>query len=117
MTDFLNEYMRDGRTLDAETLRSLEVVFAETIEKIYTALGDEAFRPARTINAAVFDGVMVGLSLRLAMDPAPSDEAVAAAYQALLADEDFQAVYLRATSDTESVKERIRIATEKFAAV
>jgi hypothetical protein len=79
------------------------------------ALGTSAFRPIRSINAAVFDAVTVGLSRRMAAAGPLDQDRFKAAYTELLDNTDFQAAYAKSTSDEEQVRTRIRIATEHFA--
>ena len=60
---------------------------------------------------------MVGLARRLKDRPArPEPEKIRVAYDKLLANAEFQEAFRKATSDEESVKTRILLATDHFAA-
>ncbi|HKI83303.1 MAG TPA: DUF262 domain-containing protein, partial [Candidatus Krumholzibacteria bacterium] len=60
MKEFLNRYMGDNRWVQAAQAQELRALFESTISAIHAAVGDDAFRPVRAFNAAVFDAVMVG---------------------------------------------------------
>jgi uncharacterized protein with ParB-like and HNH nuclease domain len=116
MNEFLNNFMARNRDPNEQRRAEFQLTFDITVRAAYEALGDRAFRPERSLNAAVYDAVMVGLARRLSEPPAPDPGKVRAAYERLLENEEFQAAFRRATSDEESVKTRIRLATEYFAA-
>ena len=96
-------------------LDRLEAVFKATIDKINAAVGNRAFRIIRALNAAAFDAVMVGLAIRLERHPEPNDNAVLAAYEKLIAQDDFRQVCERATAVEENVKTRLHLSTAAFA--
>ena len=81
------------------------------------ALGARAFRTGASLNAAIFDAVMVGIARRLQKGPIRDPKALASAYERLLKNEQFISAYVRATSDEESVRSRLRIARKAFASV
>lgn len=117
MREFLNQYMGKNRSLrlqDAATVRS---AFAKTISVAHDALGDRAFKPARAINAAVFDAVMVGVARRLESGPIKDVSDLRGRYEGLLKSDAFRAVSERATADEESVNRRLQLATNAFATV
>jgi hypothetical protein len=117
MKEFLNQYMGKNRNLrfqDGTTIRS---VFTKTVTVAHEALGDRAFKPARAINAAVFDAVMVGMARRLESGPINDVKDLKARYGELLKNNDFLAVSERATADEESVSRRLYLATNAFATV
>ncbi len=116
MKEFLNKYMGKNRYLRQQDGPTIRTLFKNTISVVFSALGDRAFKPARAINAAVFDGVMVGIARRLARGPIVDVAELRAAYEALLNNPDFIAVSERATADEESVATRLRLATNAFAA-
>lgn len=116
MADFLNTWMQTHRNTTTDSLEALRATFDRTIAFAWEAVGQRVFRPETTLNAAVFDAVMVGLARGLSEGPSGPDPAkAAAAYDELLASGAFRASYLRATSDTAAVKDRVRLATEAFA--
>ena len=114
MSVFLNKFMEDYRTLPGDAAKEFKFAFEETITLAARVLGDRPFRPERAINAAVFDGVMVGLSRRRASGPIKRPQRIKDAYDALLTKKEFRQSYERATADEENVKARIRLATESF---
>lgn len=115
MEGALNHYMASNRKLQRHSRPELELAFIPTIEMICSALGTVAFRPIRAINAAVFDAVMVGLTRRLKQRPVLSRENLVNSYHELLAMGEFREAYEGSTSNEEHVKDRIRLATERFA--
>jgi hypothetical protein len=117
MNEFLNTFMTNHRDIDERQQSEFASIFDSTVQVARECLGDRAFRPERSLNAAVYDAVMVGLAKRLKdRFDRPDAEKIRAAYDRLLADEKFQEAFRKATSDEESVKTRIRLATEYFAA-
>ncbi|MFD1188955.1 DUF262 domain-containing protein [Phenylobacterium conjunctum] len=114
MATFLNEYTAKANKHSDNHIKSLMSLFIDTTNLIDIALNGRAFRPARTFNAAVFDGVMTGLAARLTKGPPPAPDAVSAAYDLLLADQNFRKAWVRATADEESVKARLRLGAEAF---
>jgi hypothetical protein len=101
--------------LNGATADSFRNNFVRAISLAHEAMGEKAFRPERPLNAAVYDSVMVGLARRLDTQPAPDPLKVRASYSVLLQDKGFQGAFQRATSDEESVRTRIQLATEAFA--
>jgi hypothetical protein len=117
MKEALNRYTRRNRTLQVNDSDALNLAFVPTIELVARTVGQEAFRPAGNMNAAVFDAVMVGVARRLARGGEPDDGRFKTAYEGLVADEHFRAAYVRSTSDEEQVRRRVEVATEAFARV
>lgn len=111
---FLNTYMARNRALRRQSKDQLIGAFVPTIELLDRALGQDAFRPRRSLNAAVFDSVMVGLARRLAQGPAPTPAAIARSYRSLLALEDFVAATETATNDPHSISTRLALSTRAF---
>lgn len=115
MSKFLNLFsQRMNKVTDAERARQANI-FSQTISAIREAVGDKPFRPSRSLNAAVFDAVMVGLARRLAQGSPPAPAKVKMAYDRLLADNDFKKNWVRATADEENVRKRLAVATQAFA--
>lgn len=117
MKAFLNTFMGRNRMLQKLSKEQLTSAFVPTIEVIHDAIGNRAFRLARVLNAAVFDGVMVGVAKRLTQGPISDPEILKQRYSELLKNRDFLAVAERATADEESVSRRLRLATNAFADV
>lgn len=117
MKEFLNKYARRNRHLDSIIAGELASVFTTTTRVVREHLGRRPFRPESALNVAVFDAAMVGIARRLSAGSIESGEDLRQEYETLLGNSDFQRAYERATADEESVKTRIRLATEGFGGV
>jgi hypothetical protein len=114
MKTFLNSFMAGHAAIDEKREVAMRDLFETTIGYVFEALGNRAFRPREAFNAAVFDAVMVGAARRLQRLPAPNRDDFTKAYAELLKDQKFIMAYSKATSDNESVANRLRLATEAF---
>lgn len=117
MEEFLNRFARKYRHGPAKFLKKGESTFLKTIERAYSALGTNAFRPVRSMNAAVFDSVAVGLARRLDRGPITDESKLKRAFEKLSQREDYVTATSRATADEGSVSTRLKLATEAFASV
>ena len=117
MKNFLNVFMRRNTNLERISGVELTRVFEETIDVIAHCIGFKAFKPQRALNAAMFDGIMVGVARRLKSGAITDCSTVKDNYNLLLANTKFVAASERATSNSDSVQERIALATEAFATV
>jgi len=115
MEEFLNKFMAKHQNADDAFLERVREAFSRTVRAFWRALGREAFRPGKTLNAAVFDSAMVGLATRLATDEAISDAEVRDRYRGLIADSEYFAATSRSTSDDAFVKLRLTKAIAAFA--
>jgi thymidylate kinase len=119
MKEFLNQFMGKNQGLNLHLQPQLRQSFEQTIEVIHQSLGNQAFKPKKMINAAVFDAVMIGIARRLEKGKIDNSERLKEIYQKLLNEEKF----LRVTVDTarttekDAVNSRIEIATQAFAAL
>jgi len=117
MKEFLNRYFKASRDVDEGEAARLRDLFVATIDTVHGALGAKPFRPVNALNAAVFDSVMVGIAKRLEQGAISDLPALARAYDGLLNDSEFKDAYAKATSDKESVRKRLELATGAFASV
>jgi hypothetical protein len=117
MRVFLNRFMEKHKALAPATAASYATRFSSAIEYIAHSLGRRSFRPERSLNTAVYDATMVGLSERLNAGPIRDNGEFTAAYDRLLANPDFKDAYTRSTADEEKVKLRISLAKRAFADV
>jgi len=117
MTEFLNNYMGKNRQVKIYSEEELTELFEKTLSTIDKHLGSQAFRPRKTLNAAVFDSVMVGIARRLEKGEIKDSIQLQKNHQELLNNRDYIAVTEQATSGEESVRRRIELATEAFAQV
>ena len=114
MKNFLNKFSKSKRNSDKAFLLKCRNVFTETIDVAWQSLGKDAFRPAKIINAAVFDSVSVGLATRLQRGPIQDFKGVAENYNSLLLDKDYQAAISAVTSSEASVRTRMSKAIDAF---
>jgi hypothetical protein len=116
MRDFLDDFADDLKAARTETLERFKSLFARTIQMCWDAKGRDAFRPVRSLNAAVFEGVMIGVAARLAQDgKLPGPEEIAEHYDVLLKDRTFMRACQQATAVEESVRVRRTHAIQAFA--
>lgn len=107
MLRYLNNQMAKGRDFADERAERFKRRFGEVVSLVADNL-DKPFRPARVINAAMLEGVMIALL----EDPAISAAQLRARYAVLAADETFERYLRGATTDTSMVRERIKRAKE-----
>lgn len=117
MRVFLNKFMEKNKNLAAAQAADFTTKFSSAINFVHSALGKRAFRPERSLNTAVFDATMVGLSDRLTAGPITDTAGFVVAYDKLLEDEGFRDAFTRSTADEEKVKLRIRLAKGAFAGI
>lgn len=115
MRDFLNDFAGAYSKANPDQLAKLQEVFRKAIKACFDAKGKAAFRPSKYLNAAVYEGVMLGVADRLSSGKkAPEPAAIAAAYDKLLKDPNFVRATERATAGEESVKTRRNLAVAAF---
>ena len=114
MTEFLNVYMGQNCELQRQSKDQLTVLFSSTVSVIRESIGQRAFRRKKAFNAAVYDSVMVGIARRLTTGPISNLSALDAAYDNLLADNEFIVATEKATAREDNVKKRITIASFAF---
>jgi hypothetical protein len=114
MSRFLNHFMQTNMDLSSESERQFIALFNNTIHIIYESLGERAFKPHRTLNAAVFDAVMVGVARRLEQGEIKNTEALREIYDELINDEEFKKLVSSNTGGEASVRGRNYIATRAF---
>jgi hypothetical protein len=117
MKDFLNRYMVSNRDLGRQSEEGLNKLFGETVSTIASGIGARAFRPVRTVNAAVVDSVMTGVARRLARGPITNNEELAAKYDELMQDDAYRSTVETGTSQEANVTNRLDLATEYFSEV
>lgn len=117
MRRFLNNFLDGNDMICNAREKEFRHIFEESIALVAEALGEDAFRPEKQLNTAVFDSVMIGIARRLNLKKSkPTALAVKKAYEKLLVNNAFKAAYGRATADEEQVKNRLKLATEAFSA-
>jgi hypothetical protein len=108
MKGFLNTYMNKVRNVAGADAQSLEKCFLSTISRAHEALGKQAFRPARSMNVAFFDALMVAISEA----PGATEAEIKAASVELIKNEDFMTLTSEATSNEPNVLGRIQLAKD-----
>lgn len=111
---FLNEFMSQNRDLNLYNRDLLISLFSSTIKVIADNIGESAFRRGTSINAAIFDAVMIGVAKRLERRDELDSEKVKQQYNALMADPEFITSTSTDTSSIEAVRTRIQKAKDYF---
>ena len=115
MKTFLNDFMSKNRTLNPQKSAEFTKEFSETISLMYRALGQEAFRPKSSLNAAVFDASMFGLLTRIRQQQEmPSSEQVNSSYKTLIALPGWDDATSKSTADDDTLRVRLLLATSAF---
>ena len=116
MGEFLNKYAGANRNADATKVISLGSIFCATIDAFLGSLAVRPFRLTKSLNVAVYDSCMVGLSTRIlntekgAFDP----EKVSVAYKNLLENTEYLEKVSRSTADDAFVLRRLELAINQF---
>lgn len=108
MAAFLNAFMARHRNLPGGDQDRFSFIWASTINRIVEALGDNAFKPNRALNVAIFDS----FACAVASVEHASPSAIARAYRRLLEDQEYRQVTEKATSDEGSVLRRFELAAD-----
>jgi len=112
---FLNSFMSVNRNLELYSKEDLSLLFNRTIELIHSSIGNSAFRTGNRLNAAIFDAVMIGITMRLEKDSITIDKPkLKQKYYWLLQQEDFLTFVESSTSSESSVKGRIEKSIQAF---
>ena len=114
MNEFLNKFALRNRNPSQNFLDLCEAKFIKTIEVVHRSIGKSAFRPERSLNAAVFDSVMVGITRRLDLGEVSGTQKLSQSYTSLLSHPDYSKVISQSTADESSVKTRLDEATTAF---
>ncbi len=113
LKSFMNNFMARNRNFEILSKDVLSTLFHKNIDLIARTIGNKAFRIGKPLNAAAFDGVMVGLAERLKNSPISDDEFIEC-YNLLIEDEGFISTTKGGTSDERTVEERIKLSIEAF---
>ena len=117
MVNFLNSYMGKNKNLSDQDAAAMTNSFCSAVDLLLQSIGNRAFRPARALNAAVFDSVMVGTAKRLEVGPLTNIQGFRDAYDGLLSKKDYLDACGRGTASGERVRTRLELATTAFASV
>lgn len=114
MNEFLNKFASRNKNAAATMLAEGSGSFRTALRVLHEAIGKALFRPERTLNAAVFDSMMIGMTRRLEVGGTPDPAKVRAAYDAIRQDDKYVQAVSRSTADEKFVKERIETAVRLF---
>ena len=104
MTEFLNIFSAKFRYISSDKAKEMKNIFIKTMERIYSAIGKNAFKLGSNINAAVFDSISVNIARILDKDI--PENVLEEIYNNALGNADYQKSVTEATSDEKSVKGR-----------
>lgn len=107
MKDFLNRFMASNKSHISPSKEELSKIFRETTSLIHASLGTNAFRPERSVNAALVDALMTGVATALRAGTKPTSEELVKARKKLLNDSDFVDAITTGTSQKPKVDLRI----------
>ena len=117
MREFLDDFLDDNRELNLIGSKILTKEFSDAIAVAHSTFGDKVFRIGPSLNAAIYDSVLVGIAKRLTNGPIKDKKAFTQTYFDLLKNEDYETAFIRATSDDENVRNRLKIAADAFSKV
>ncbi len=115
MQSFLNRFMKANRELEQYSEEQISRVFESTVHFILKKIGGDAFRPTKTLNAAMFDSIMIGIASRIKSAPIYSD--IRDEFEALRENDEYIGLISDTTSATERVRRRVELAVSAFADV
>jgi uncharacterized protein with ParB-like and HNH nuclease domain len=115
MAEFLSRFAQKNRYLTGKDLADFVGLFKRSMDIIFKASGEKAFRPERNFNAAVFDSVSYGVAKRVARDKNPSVESIKKSFNQLLSDKAYLQATSRSTADKAFVDRRLAAAAKAFA--
>jgi Protein of unknown function DUF262 len=115
---FLNDFLSANVDLDADSGADLVQVFTDTVAAINAGIGPSAFRPVRSLNAAVVDSIMVGVACRIAeRGPIEKPQRLRSPYERLINNAEYTAATVSSTAAEESVERRLALASAAFRSV
>lgn len=112
MKVFLSDFMRKNRHLELYDAATLDEAFLPTVKLANSALGRNAFRPQRALNASVTDAILVGTARRLTVSPVNDKDLYAERVQEVLQDHQFADMYTVGTTNKDKVLGRIARVTD-----
>jgi uncharacterized protein with ParB-like and HNH nuclease domain len=114
MKEFLNRFAEKYRRIDSVTAHRFHSVFSDSVKIIREGIGDKAFKTKTTINAALYDSIMIGIARRIQSGPVMNLAMVRQKYDELMQDPRFKAAISSRTTDEAQVKDRLNHTTEAF---
>lgn len=118
MTEFLNIFTKKNRFATDKILEQYEQLFLSTINVIFGTFGRKVFKLEKSIIAAIYDSVMVGVANRIKSNTTQIDnEKLKRAYNSLIKNVDYLDSVSHHTSDESRVRTRLKMAIEIFMSV
>lgn len=116
MGEFLNKYAAANRFANSAKLDWLGSIFVSTIDAFENSLDVRPFRLTTSLNVAVYDSCMVGLSTRMIDHEkgVPDSAKINAAYKELLENREYLEKVSRSTADDAFVRRRMQLAIDRF---
>lgn len=114
LKDFLNDFCSEYNYAAIDKLNHLQDVFSQAIKLCYEAKGKDIFRPARALNAAVFESVLLGVAKRMQSGVALTKEELSAKYDQLMIDQAYLRSCESSTATEEAVTNRHLLAITAF---
>lgn len=111
---FLNSFMSANRNLGIHDKDELKNLFVSSINLLVEAKGKDLFRKGKSVNAALFDSVMIGVAKRL-QNRSMGVEECRYLYDSLMQDAEYMEYTVTSTADEKQIKGRISKAVEHFA--
>lgn len=113
LKNFLNTFMSKNRNLDFYNEKTLTNLFVSTINLLIEAKGNELFRKGKSVNAALFDSIMVAVARRLQNRDLSVGEC-RSLYDSLMQNQRYLDYTITATADEKQIKGRISEAIKHF---
>lgn len=117
MKQFLNTFMGKNRDLQMVSVEAMSTIFTSTVKILNEVIGEQVFRPQKTINAAAFDSIMVGVARRLEKGEITQPDRFREEHKKLINNSDYIDSITTGTSQEKNVQQRIEIATRAFSDV
>ncbi len=109
MKDFISEFIARNRNAESDKVAQFRKIFTTTNEAINKHLGQKPFHIKAGLNAAVFDSVMIAFARNENRHSVIRD--MPKRYKQLLEDDAYQNYVSTATTDVDTVKGRIALAS------
>lgn len=113
LKNFLNTFMSKNRNLNLYSEETLTNLFVSAINLLIEAKGKELFRKGKSVNAALFDSIMVAVARRLQKRNLSIDEC-RLLYDSLMQNQMYLDYTITATADEKQIKGRISEAIKHF---
>ena len=106
MKDFLSKFMNDNKNPSKEFLQHEEDRFKKTCDTLVSTLGEKPFHPKRNMSPSMFDSIFVAFAKHV--DKLPDN--IKERFQKLVSNEEFKKSISDATTDTDVVNNRLKLA-------